>query len=156
MVCVFFMANNECIAIVIIITIPPNIVWNEGCSLIINQTHTGPIIVSKRKKRLTRDGNYNARGRYFPDGKSIFFVHGNDGNFQIATKKLSSRYIETLTSTSLDESPTISPNGNIIIYATKDGSKGYLGGITLDGKSRFSLPVKNGSVREPAWSPLLN
>ena len=111
---------------------------------------------SKRKKRLTRDGNYNARGRYFPDGKSIFFVHGNDGNFQIAIKKLSSRYIETLTSTSLDESPTISPNGNIIIYATKDGSNGYLGGITLDGKSRFSLPVKNGSVREPAWSPLLN
>ena len=75
---------------------------------------------------------------------------------QIATKKLSSRYIETLTSTTLDESPTISPNGNIIIYATKDGSNGYLGGITLDGKSRFSLPVKNGSVREPAWSPLLN
>ena len=111
---------------------------------------------SKRKKRLTRDGNYNARGRYFPDGKSIFFVHGNDGNFQIAIKKLSSRYIETLTSTSLDESPTISPNGNIIIYATKDGSNGYLGGITLDGKSRFSLPLKNGSVREPAWSPLLN
>ena len=108
---------------------------------------------SKRKKRLTRDGNYNARGRYFPDGKSIFFVHGNDGNFQIAAKKLSSRFIETLTSTSLDESPTISPNGNIIIYATKDGPKGYLGGITLDGKSRFSLPVKNGSVREPAWSP---
>lgn len=108
---------------------------------------------SKRKKRLTRDGNYNARGRYFPDGKSIFFVHGNEGNFQIATKKLSSRFIETLTSTSLDESPTISPNGNIIIYATKEGSKGYLGGITLDGKSRFSLPVKNGSVREPAWSP---
>ena len=108
------------------------------------------------RDRLTRDGNYNARGRYFPDGKSIFFVHGNNGNFQIAIKKLSSRYIETLTSTSLDESPTISPNGNIIIYATKDGSNGYLGGITLDGKARFSLPVKNGSVREPAWSPLLN
>ena len=111
---------------------------------------------SKRKKRLTRDGNYNARGRYFPDGKSIFFVHGNEGNFQIAVKKINSRYIETLTSTSLDESPTISPNGNVIIYATKDGSNGYLGGITLDGKSKFSLPVKNGSVREPAWSPLIN
>ena len=53
MVCVFFMANNEWIAIVIIITIPPNIVWVEGCSLIISQTHIGPIIVSKRKKRLT-------------------------------------------------------------------------------------------------------
>jgi TolB protein len=111
---------------------------------------------SKRQKRLTRDGTYNARGRYFPDGKSIFFVHGNNSNFQIATKKLSSRFIETLTSTSLDESPTISPNGNVIIYATKKGSKGYLGGITLNGKSRFSLPVKNGSVREPAWSPLVN
>ena len=63
--------------------------------------------------------------------------------------------ISTLTSTSLDESPTISPNGNIIIYATKKDENGYLAGLTLNGKSRFALPLKNGSVREPAWSPLL-
>ena len=112
-------------------------------------------VQSKRKKRLTKDGSYNARGRYFPDGKSIFFVHGNNGNFQIATKKLSGRFISTLTATSLDESPTISPNGNIIIYATKKDENGYLAGLTLNGKSRFALPLKNGSVREPAWSPLL-
>tara|TARA_B100001029_G_scaffold44322_2_gene34859 strand:- start:20863 stop:22152 length:1290 start_codon:yes stop_codon:yes gene_type:complete len=111
---------------------------------------------SKRIKRLTRDGTYNARGRYFPNGKSIFFVHGNNGSFQIATKSLSSRFINTLTKTTLDESPTISPNGNIIIYATKRGTQGYLGGITLNGKSRFSLPVKDGSVIEPAWSPLIS
>ena len=52
-------------------------------------------------------------------------------------------------------SPTISPNGNIIIYATKKDENGYLAGLTLNGKSRFALPLKNGSVREPAWSPLL-
>ena len=114
------------------------------------------IIQSKRKKRLTKDGNYNARGRYFPDGKSIFFVHGNDGNFQIATKKLSSRYIETLTSTSLDESPTISPNGNIIIYATKFNGKGVLDAVSIDGRVKFRLPSTQGDVREPSWSPFLN
>ena len=113
-------------------------------------------ISSNRIKRVTLDGEYNARASYFPDGKDIVLVHGNNGVFHIGTKKIKSRFINTISKTTLDESPTISPNGNIIIYATKDGTNGYLGGITLDGKSRFSLPVKNGSVREPAWSPLLN
>ena len=86
----------------------------------------------------------------FPMENLIFLSMETKEIFQIAIKKLSSRYIETLTSTSLDESPYyFYPTGISIIYATKDGSNGYLGGITLDGKSRFSLPVKNGSVREP-------
>ena len=54
------------------------------------------------------------------------------------------------------ESPTISPNGHIIIYSTKKDEQGYLAGITVDKKSKFQLPVKLGSIREPAWSPFLN
>ena len=47
------MARNEWIAIVKIITIPPWIVSNEGCSLITNHTQIGPNIVSNKKKRFT-------------------------------------------------------------------------------------------------------
>ena len=47
------MASKEWIAIVIMITMPPKIVSGEGCSFITIQTHKGPRIVSKRKKRLT-------------------------------------------------------------------------------------------------------
>ena len=52
-------SKNEWIAIVEIITIPPWIVSMLGCSLIINQTHIGPIIVSNKKKRLTSAAEIN-------------------------------------------------------------------------------------------------
>ena len=57
--------------------------------------------------------------------------------------------LQILTNTSLDESPTISPNGKVIIYATKDQEQGILAGISIDGKTRFILPTNSGEVREP-------
>ena len=111
---------------------------------------------NKRIKRVTLEGSYNSRSRFFPDGRNIVFVHGNNGVFHIATRNLKERFINIVTETKLDESPTISPNGHIIIYSAKKNDQGYLAGITLDRKSKFELPVKIGSVREPAWSPFLN
>ncbi len=113
-------------------------------------------ISNKRVKRLTMEGNYNARSRFFPNGNNIVLVHGNNGVFHIATKNLKNKFINIVTKTTLDESPTISPNGHIIIYSTKKDEQGYLAGITVDKKSKFQLPVKLGSIREPAWSPFLN
>ena len=111
---------------------------------------------SKRVKRITYEGTYNARGRYLPDGKSIVFVHRSNGIFHIATQNLRSGKIRVLTDTSLDESPTVSPNGNVIIYATKSGDKDILAGITLDGKTKFIMPSLKGEAREPSWSPLID
>ena len=53
MICVFFKARNECIAIVIIIIDPPIIVCMLGCSLIINHTQIGPKMTSSKKNKLT-------------------------------------------------------------------------------------------------------
>ena len=66
------------------------------------------------------------------------------------------KFINIITKTTLDESPTRSPNGHIIMYSTTKDEQGYLAGITVDKKSKFQLPVKLGSIREPAWSPFLN
>ena len=46
-------------AIVAIITNPPCKASILGCSFIINHTQIGPIIVSKRKKRLTSSAGIN-------------------------------------------------------------------------------------------------
>ena len=64
--------------------------------------------------------------------------------------------IKILTDTTLDESPTVSPNGNVVIYATKDGDKDVLAGITIDGRTKFTMPSMKGEAREPSWSPLID
>ena len=113
-------------------------------------------VKTNRIKRITFDGTYNARGRYLPNGKDIVFVHRRNGVFHIAKQNLRSGNINILTDTSLDESPTVSPNGNVLIYATKDGDKDILAGITLDGKTKFIMPSLKGEAREPSWSPLID
>ena len=113
-------------------------------------------IKSNRIKRLTFEGTYNARARYLPNGKGIVFVHRRNGVFHIATQNFRSGKVRILTNTYLDESPTISPNGNVIIYATKDGDRDILAGITMDGKTKFVMPSLKGEAREPAWSPLID
>ena len=112
-------------------------------------------VSNKKIRRKTFEGTYNARARYTPDGKSFVFVHRRDGLFHIAVQNLRTGKLQILTDTTLDESPTISPNGKVIIYATKDKEKDILAGISIDGKTRFILPTNSGGVREPSWSPLL-
>ncbi len=109
---------------------------------------------NSKPKRLTFDGNYNAKGSYLPDNDGIVFVHRENSNFQIAIKYFDENYVRPLTQAQLDESPSISPNGNVIVYAIKDEGMGLLAGITLSGV-KFRLPAKKGAVREPAWSGFL-
>ena len=109
---------------------------------------------SKLKRRLTTEGNYNARASYL-DKNEIIFVHRSKTDFNIAKLHLSSRDLEILTSTKNDESPCIAPNGNVIIYSTKDGNLSYLAGVNISSKVSFKLPALYGELKEPAWSPFL-
>ena len=136
--------------------------WSpDGRKIIFTSNRSGSpqiyeITVSSRKiRRKTFEGTYNARARYTPDGRSFIFVHRREGLFHIAVQNLRTGKLRILTDTQLDESPTISPNGKVIIYATKKDEKNILAGISIDGKTRFTLPTSSGGVREPNWSPLL-
>jgi TolB protein len=110
-------------------------------------------VKNKRVKRKTFEGTYNARARYLPGGKNIIYIHRRQGVFHVAMQNLKTGKITILTDTFLDESPSVSPNGNIIIYATKDGNRDVLAGVTINGKTKFRLPSVSGGAREPAWSP---
>ena len=107
-----------------------------------------------RPRRITFDGNYNAKGTYLPNNEGIVFVHRADINFQIALKYFDENFIRPLTESQMDESPSISPNGNVIVYSIKEEDLGLLSGVTLSG-AKFKLPATEGSVREPAWSGFL-
>lgn len=112
-------------------------------------------VASKATERLTFRGNYNARASLAPDGHTLALVHRESGVFHIASFDLKTRRLIELTETKLDESPTVAPNGAMLMYATKQGDRGVLAAVSLDAGVRYVLPARVGDVREPAWSPFL-
>lgn len=112
-------------------------------------------IASGVTERLTFKGNYNARPNLAPDGRTLALVHRDSTTFHIASFDLKTGRMIELTETRLDESPTVAPNGAMLMYATKQGDRGVLSAVSLDAGVRYMLPAKNGDVREPAWSPFL-
>ncbi|WOJ97963.1 Tol-Pal system beta propeller repeat protein TolB [Congregibacter brevis] len=106
-------------------------------------------------ERVTFEGSYNARARVAQDGRNVVLVHQRDGEFQIAIHDLVSNRLQVLTNTDLDESPSIAPNGSMVLYATKYGDRGILSAVSVDGGVKFRLPARSGDVREPAWSPYM-
>jgi TolB protein len=106
-------------------------------------------------ERLTFVGDYNARARLLPGGKHLVFVHRRNGVFHIAWQDLEKDSLLVLTATDLDESPSLAPNGAMLMYATQDQGRGILAVVSIDGRVKYRLPSSVGDVREPAWSPFL-
>jgi TolB protein len=134
----------------------------DGKSLIFTSSRIGKpqiykvSLLQRKPKRITFEGDYNARARITPDGRKMVMVHRNGNDFHIATQNMKTGVLQILTSeTQLDESPSVAPNGSMVVYAASIGDRSILAAVSLDGEVKFRLPSKYGDVREPAWSPLL-
>ncbi|MFZ5697845.1 MAG: Tol-Pal system beta propeller repeat protein TolB, partial [Pseudomonadota bacterium] len=134
----------------------------DGKSLVFTSNRSGGPqiyrldIATGAVQRLTFEGNYNARARVMPDGKALILVHRDASDrFRIAIASVERGTLQVLTDSSLDESPSIAPNGAMVIYATQYKGQSVLAATSIDGRVKFRLPAKQGEVREPAWSPFL-
>lgn len=109
-------------------------------------------------ERVTFVGNYNANPKLSADEKTLVMIHRQDGFtvFRVAAQDLETNRLRILSDTSLDESPTVAPNGTMVIYATRQQGRGVLMLASTNGRVRLPLPTAQGEVREPSWSPYLN
>ena len=115
-------------------------------------------INSGATERVTFVGNYNANPKLSADEKTLVMVHRQDGHkiFRIAAQDLQRGSLRIISETSLDESPTVAPNGTMVIFATRHQGRGVLMLASANGRVRTPLPTAQGQVQEPSWSPFLN
>jgi TolB protein len=135
-------------------------VWSaDGQSIIFTSDRSGSPQLYQvpagggQPKRITFEGRYNSAADLSPDGKNIVMVYGAQGRYHIAQLERESGNLILLTDNSLDESPSFSPNGRMVLYASTEGFKGVLYMVSLDGRTRHKLSDQSGNIREPVWGP---
>jgi TolB protein len=105
-------------------------------------------------QRVTFQGNYNISPAISPDGTKLAYISRVSGGYRLHVMDLTSGTVTPLTSTGADESPSFAPNGQLIVYATREGGRSALMTTTLDGKIKARLSGQGGEIREPDWGPI--
>ncbi len=105
--------------------------------------------------RLTFNGSENSAPSVV--GNSVAMVRMN-GNFsRIAVMNAATKATVMVSQGGrYDESPSLAPNGSMVIYSTEENGRGVLAVSSSNGKARQFLSAQEGHVRDAAWSPYLN
>ncbi len=106
--------------------------------------------------RISYDGNYNARASFTADGNHVVMLNRESNLFNIGVLDLDNGIFRVLTHSGADsESPSIAPNGSMVLYGTSYHGRAILAMVATDGSVQVRLPARNGDVQDPAWSPYL-
>jgi TolB protein len=110
---------------------------------------------SDQKRISFGDGRYSTPV-WSPRGDLIAFTKQSGGRFQIGVMRPDGSAERILSESYLDEGPTWSPNGRVVMFfrEPRPGAGPSLFSVDLTGQNLRPAPTPT-QASDPAWSPLL-
>lgn len=109
--------------------------------------------ITKKTERVTYQGKMNLSAKQIPGSKSLVVVTNQNGYRVARVDEDGSAYL--LTTSQLDESPSVAPNGSMVIYSTVYQGRKGLALVSSDGRFKANLPSTVGEVSSPSWGPIV-
>lgn len=107
---------------------------------------------AKKLERVTYQGQKNLSAKPIPGTNSLIVITQVNG-FRVARVDADGS-VYMLSTSSLDESPSVAPNGSMVIYSTVYQGRKGLAIVSSDGRFKANLPSSAGEISAPAWGPL--
>ena len=107
--------------------------------------------IDESASRVTFEEDESANASYNAICNKIVMVQKGG---KIVVMDEDSGRITPLTIAEFDESPSFSPNGDMVLYKSEEQFEAALMVSSSDGRVKTRLKLVSGDVREPAWSPL--
>lgn len=115
-------------------------------------------IKNKISERISWEENQNQEVQIDNNGNFIIMVNSNKNKQRIGIQNINNGQFEFLTNSYLDKSPSIAPNGTMVIYNSIENKKSLIKLISTNKKTNIVLTIKknkNEEIRFPSWSYFL-